>query len=210
MKKLFYLLLTFQFFLLSPQIVRADKDHKKGSVPPNHITVTNVFLRDTTAMLPYVGTNTNAEEVGGETETVTPFDVYGDPRDGRPPVVEIITTPFSVGMPTFQLPNFDNLAITTSQTTEQADIVADLCLTPSQIEVRAYPNPVTELLNVSFSDNQPYTVSLINAAGQLVSTINTNGNNNITIQVGHLPKGIYLLLVDDGKQPIVKKVEILH
>jgi hypothetical protein len=113
-------------------------------------------------------------------------------------------------MPTFQLPNFDNLAITTPQTAEQADIVADVCVTPKQTEVRAYPNPVTELLNVSFIDNQPYTVSLINAAGQLVSTINTNGNNNITIQVGHLPKGIYLLLVDDGKQPIVKKVEILH
>ena len=118
MKKLFYLLLTFHVILLSSQIARADKDQKKLSVPPNHITVTNVFLRDTTAMLFYVGINTNAENVGGETETVTPFDVYGDPRDGRPPVVEIITTPFSVGMPTFHLPNFDNLGVAVPQTTE--------------------------------------------------------------------------------------------
>ena len=210
MKKFFYLLLTFQLVLLSSQIVRADKDHKKASVPPSHITVTNVFLRDTTAMLPYVGTNTNSEDVGGEAETVTPFDVYGDPRDGRPPVVEIITTPFSVGMPTFHLPNFDNFGVIVPQTTEQVDIVADLCVIPTQIEVRAYPNPVTEVLNVSFIDNQSYTVSLLNAAAQLVSTTNTNGNNLISIRVGHLPKGIYLLLVDDGIQPIVKKVEILH
>lgn len=213
MKKIIYLLLTLQLIFLSSQIVWADKSpYKKGSVPPSAITVSNVFLRDTTAMSPYVGTNTSDENVGGDDEAVTPFDAYQNPRpDGRPPIVEIITTPFSIGMPTFYLPNMNFPdAIVPAQAAEQTDILAATCTMPVLNEIRAYPNPVTNYLTVSFANNQAYTVSLINANGQLLSTTNTNGNNSITITVGHLPKGVYLLLVDNGQSSVVKKIEILR
>lgn len=215
MKKIIYLLLILQLISLSSQIVWADKSpYKKGSVPPSAITVSNVFLRDTTAMSPYVGTNTTAENVGADEEVVTPFDAYQSPRpDGRPTIVEIITTPFSIGMPTFYLPNMgfsDNNV--PAQAAEQTDILAATCATPVLTEIRAYPNPVTNYLTVSFTDNQAYTLSLINATGQLLSTTNTNnnGNNSTTIAVGHLPKGVYLLLVDNGQSSVVKKIEILR
>ena len=216
MKKNIYLLLILQLVFLCSQIAWADKSpYKKGSVPPSTITVSNVFLRDTTAMAPYVGTNTTAENGGADNEeVVTPFDAYQNPRpDVRPPIVEIITTPFSIGMPTFHLPNMgfsDNNV--PAQAAEQTDILAANCTMPALNEVRAYPNPVTDYLTVSFADNQAYTLSLINAAGQLLITTNTNnnGNNSTTIAVSHLPKGVYLLLVDNGQSLVVKKIEILH
>ncbi|MFM9007055.1 MAG: T9SS type A sorting domain-containing protein, partial [Bacteroidota bacterium] len=68
----------------------------------------------------------------------------------------------------------------------------------SALNVFAYPNPASDLLNVSFTSdkNQDVLVSMMDAAGRLVVVENRNadeGSNKIELSVGSLASGIYTL-----------------
>lgn len=63
-----------------------------------------------------------------------------------------------------------------------------------------YPNPVLEVLYLKL----PYynrKFSLVNTLGQIVWTYtNANKKQHMVIPVVHLPRGLYILIVDDGKK----------
>jgi len=68
----------------------------------------------------------------------------------------------------------------------------------SAMNILAYPNPVSDLLNVSFNSNknQDVLVSMMDAAGRLVVVENRNaaeGSNKIELSVSGLASGIYTL-----------------
>lgn len=63
-------------------------------------------------------------------------------------------------------------------------------------ELKVYPNPVTDLLNLSF-DKEITAVSIYNLLGQKVATKNINNNEN-SIDVSHLTSGTYLIKVISG------------
>ena len=70
-----------------------------------------------------------------------------------------------------------------------------------------YPNPTNNVLTI-VSKNEPLPerigisylnrkITLFNTLGQTIKSIQTANNNNITIDVGDLPEGIYFLKVDN-------------
>jgi hypothetical protein len=66
------------------------------------------------------------------------------------------------------------------------------------MDIAAYPNPVSDLLNVTFSSdkNQDVLVNVLDAAGRLVMTENRNadeGSNKFEFSVKGLSSGIYSL-----------------
>jgi len=66
------------------------------------------------------------------------------------------------------------------------------------MDINAYPNPVSDLLNVTFSSdkNQDVLVNVLDAAGRLVMTENRNadeGSNKFEFSVKGLSSGIYSL-----------------
>lgn len=59
----------------------------------------------------------------------------------------------------------------------------------------AYPNPVTSTLTVDLSGMEDFrgTISIMAIDGRVVKTIPANHTSNVHIDMGNLPKGLYIL-----------------
>ena len=60
------------------------------------------------------------------------------------------------------------------------------------LQLSVYPNPVTDKLYLTNHDGDLQTISIFNAASQLVLQHPVNGNPLIEINVTSLPKGFYV------------------
>ena len=90
-----------------------------------------------------------------------------------------------------------------STTTNTSGIISK---NTTMLKVSAYPNPVMDKLNIQFNENlKDSKISLVNASGQLVfgGTLN---NSHATIDMAHMPAGVYLLKIVNGMQSSVIKV----
>jgi uncharacterized protein YkwD len=66
-----------------------------------------------------------------------------------------------------------------------------------------YPNPTTDVLYVSLSDNSETSLEISNNLGEIV--LKTNSSNAVSLDLGNLPSGIYMLRTSKGDiQKIVK------
>ena len=68
--------------------------------------------------------------------------------------------------------------------------------------IKAYPNPATTFINVPLSGViENGTLNILDLTGKLVSTMNVNVNNTLTIDVSELSNGTYTfnLMIEDGK-----------
>lgn len=77
------------------------------------------------------------------------------------------------------------------------------------ITLTAYPNPTTDVLNLTWkaTQNQKSLLTIYNANGQTVmqKDINTlQGSNTYTIDMLNLPTGVYVVIVDDMVVRVVK------
>ena len=73
-------------------------------------------------------------------------------------------------------------------------------------EIRIFPNPTDNLLNISFNSNQQTEIKLFNYLGELVYSnyvFNKVGQNDIVIEFNSFSKGVYLLR-------ILNNTSILH
>jgi hypothetical protein len=72
----------------------------------------------------------------------------------------------------------------------------------NNLKVKIYPNPVKFNAKVSIlsNQNQEATIDIVNMAGQTVRQLGSQnllfGENTVNIQIGDLPKGVYLLKVN--------------
>jgi len=93
--------------------------------------------------------------------------------------------------------------------------ITDSCVTSiAEVDFKQtfeiYPNPVSEELNIIHRSNQSFngTIELLTIEGQLIQRdVNLNfGQLNHRIDMGRLPKGIYMIKVDSEKGSFVEKV----
>ncbi len=80
-------------------------------------------------------------------------------------------------------------------------------------KIRVFPNPANTVLDIALNDvdNAPYSLTLRNIVGQVVSKDIeeiTTRNGQRSIPVAAFPNGIYFLEVASGKMRIVKKIII--
>ena len=74
------------------------------------------------------------------------------------------------------------------------------------VTLTVFPNPATEQLNINSSI--PFAkVSLVNLLGQTIREINV-GNENYTMDVSDLSKGLYLIKIDTEQGSVTKKIQI--
>lgn len=73
--------------------------------------------------------------------------------------------------------------------------------------LRAWPNPVRESVHVSLPGQGPANITLTNMQGQQVLTRQALGKN-ATLNMGHLPKGVYLLTVSQNGNVETKKIVV--
>ncbi len=95
-------------------------------------------------------------------------------------------------------------------------------ITPSQVGITeinnsnafvVYPNPAHDNLSIAFSSNkkQTYSLRLIDITGRIV--INNDqttiiGNNEIELNLSTVPRGLYLILVQNGDGTMQKKIVV--
>jgi len=72
-------------------------------------------------------------------------------------------------------------------------------------EIKAYPNPFTDVLNISDISNVK-SISIIDLAGRLVNTIE---NPSSALQLGNLKQGMYLVTLNmkDGSKQTIKAIK---
>ena len=75
-------------------------------------------------------------------------------------------------------------------------------LEKAENKIKYYPNPVDNQLYIEITN--PSNYQLINLQGQL--QLQGNITNNDKIDVSTLPQGVYLLMLSDGNQRMVKKI----
>jgi hypothetical protein len=73
-------------------------------------------------------------------------------------------------------------------------------------DFRLSPNPVTDELNIQFTDNQSNIsiISIYSIEGKLLQQAQFQGNNT-SLDVQRLPKGMYLLQLKNGDKSTVKR-----
>jgi hypothetical protein len=78
---------------------------------------------------------------------------------------------------------------------------------PAFSNVEIYPNPVTEKLFISLKDNSSInaSVSIYNNLGRILLQKNLTGQTNV-LDLGFLPKGIYMLKLENRKENKFSKV----
>lgn len=72
-------------------------------------------------------------------------------------------------------------------------------------EIKVYPNPFAEVLNISKAD-QVKSVSVLDLSGRLVKTV---GNPSSSLYLGDLKQGMYMVVLNmkDGTQQIIKAIK---
>ena len=72
---------------------------------------------------------------------------------------------------------------------------------------KIFPSPSNDRLNIQINNNKAYTAKICDLSGRVL--IQKAFNQSTEIDVSNLEKGTYMVLIDDGKHTISKKVIIL-
>lgn len=94
---------------------------------------------------------------------------------------------------TFRISAYDSSLLATSE------------VSAAKNEIKAYPNPFAEVLNIS-DISKVKSVSIVDVAGRLVKTID---NPSSTLQLGDLKQGLYLVTLNlkDGSKQTIKAIK---
>jgi len=75
----------------------------------------------------------------------------------------------------------------------------------ANLQLTAYPNPTTGLINVEYTSQSSVQFDVVNMLGEKVLSQNTNNTKNTTVDVSNLTKGIYFLrMTADSKTTSLK------
>ena len=73
-------------------------------------------------------------------------------------------------------------------------------------EVSIYPNPTSDILNISTNSNDLSELTIKDITGKIV--LNQNFNNKITINTENYSKGIYLIDVKNNLGTVSEKISV--
>jgi hypothetical protein len=76
------------------------------------------------------------------------------------------------------------------------------------MDANIYPNPASDVLNISYASSGPVDIQLYNALGELVYDKKNTSSNRSTIDVSNWAKGLYTLRVQYADQMVVKSVVV--
>jgi len=77
----------------------------------------------------------------------------------------------------------------------------------SKICLQTFPNPVTDMLHIDLTNNDAAgTISILSPEGKVLISQATSGKDLVTLQLQHLPKGIYLCRYANQMENITAKI----
>ncbi len=76
-------------------------------------------------------------------------------------------------------------------------------------DIKIYPIPATEVLNISVDNHNVNSIELIDIVGKSLALVNgTTGKNDYTINTSAVPTGIYIVRINTDEGIITRKVEV--
>lgn len=81
--------------------------------------------------------------------------------------------------------------------------------TAADNSMRIYPNPVSDMIHIDLNSAENVKISLYGLTGNVVKTAAESGTT-ATMNVTDVPEGMYILVVDNGKNKTVRKMHINH
>lgn len=91
-----------------------------------------------------------------------------------------------------------------SSANDQISVIGCLGLEEDNVDVSIYPNPFTEIVHISASQ-EISSIELVNVQGKLISSHSVNTTNHI-YHAGNLASGIYFIKVNMNEQTIITKL----
>lgn len=76
------------------------------------------------------------------------------------------------------------------------------------MDANMYPNPASDVLNISYASSGPVDIQLYNALGELVYDKKNTSSNRATIDVSNWAKGLYTVRLQHADQMVVKSVVV--
>lgn len=77
-------------------------------------------------------------------------------------------------------------------------------------QLKVFPNPAKDVIQVEMISKQPATIDVYNVLGAKVKTITHRGDDYAKIEINDLPKGVYLLRINDNGQIITKQFQKIN
>ena len=81
------------------------------------------------------------------------------------------------------------------------DTSVPIVIPPTGNEIGIYPNPCSDILNVSFMDNGEYHISITDILGQIVQEVDSKDKFTV-ISLNNVASGIYIVSVHNGRDLI--------
>jgi hypothetical protein len=106
---------------------------------------------------------------------------------------------------------FDFIALDVTQSQINLDQTSTTRFIGSELEVRLFPNPTSNLINIEInaSEKKGIKLTMFNKVGQTVyQTISDQNNIIIDVTKDQFTNGIYMILIQQGEQVISKRVII--
>jgi len=96
---------------------------------------------------------------------------------------------------------------------DDRDEISEVVEAPASVtpEIRVYPNPAANFVNVDLPENEMTgTLSILSASGQLVRSVQSSeGETSVQIDIQDLQKGVYMVRwVQSDEQVVVKKLMV--
>lgn len=102
---------------------------------------------------------------------------------------------------------FDTTTITTIIYTNQ--FPASVNEIANNGDVKVYPVPANEVLNISVDNHEVNSIELIDIVGKSIAVVQgTTGKNNYTINTSAIPTGMYIIRINTNDGMITRKVEV--
>lgn len=186
-----------------PNIMMKGFDLTTGKMTPRlNVTggVTSPSNADQTAYLHMMSNRSIVTNVSTGTNEIPLTITYNNTFDGNSPVDHFYLKGASFQNSDFTINSFHPVGVQNLSANNTANY-----------EVSNFPNPAkgATTIVVNMSDAKPFEVSIHSAVGQLVKTINVNGqsgNNKVDVDLSNLSAGVYFYSVKANNSVVTKKM----
>jgi hypothetical protein len=77
----------------------------------------------------------------------------------------------------------------------------------SELSLKIYPNPTSDLVNINFGNKKYSKVTLSDISGKILNTVNiTNSRNSINLNLSSYPRGMYLIHLASANGTTVQRI----
>jgi hypothetical protein len=83
----------------------------------------------------------------------------------------------------------------------------------SALEVKVYPSPASDVVNITLEDamlDKQAVINLINSEGKIVQTRNSNGSRLVQLNVAKQAPGYYIVSIESGGKKTNKSITIVR